>query len=32
MEAGSNIIMIPDSTGTPINIITEYGKLDVEDI
>ena len=30
MEAGVNIIMIIDSTGTPRNLITEYGRLTVE--
>ena len=32
MEAGENIIMIPDSTRTPRNLITEYGRLVVENI
>ena len=32
MEAGANIIMIQDSGGTPRNLITEYGRLTVEDI
>ena len=32
METGANIIMIADSTGTPRNLVTEYGRLTVEDI
>ena len=32
MEAGANIIMIPDSMGTPRNLKAEYGRLTVEDI
>ena len=32
MESGANIIMIPDSTKTPIHLITEYGTLTVEKI
>ena len=30
MEAGENITMINDSSGTPRNIIIEYGRLTVE--
>ena len=30
MEAGSNIIVNNDSSGTPRNFITEYGRLTVE--
>ena len=32
MEAGEYIIMIPNSTGTPRSLITEYGRLTVENI
>ena len=32
MEAGANIIMMPDYTGTPRNLIIEYGRLTVETI
>ena len=32
METGANIIMIPDSNRTPRNLITEYGRLTVEEI
>ena len=32
MEIGANIIMIAYSAGTPRNHITEYGRLNVEDI
>ena len=32
METGSSIIMIADSAGTPRNLITEYGRLNMEDI
>ena len=32
METGANIIMIADSTGTLRNLITEYGRLTVDDI
>ena len=32
METRVNIIIVPDSTGTPRNLIMEYGRLTVEDI
>ena len=32
MEAGANITMIPESTGTPRKLITEYGRLTIENI
>ena len=32
MGSRTNIIMIPDSTRTPINIVTEYGRLTIENI
>ena len=32
MEAGANIIMIPESTVTPRHLITEYGRLTIENI
>ena len=30
METGANIIIIPNSMGTPRNLITEYERLTVE--
>ena len=32
METGANIVMVSDSTGTPKKLITEYGRLTVDDI